>query len=159
MKLLIYGFKPYLDHKENISGKIAKKLKGIVFPAKFNKSFFLKAVRKHNPDVIVGLGQNSHSRKINIERKAVNLMGRKKGKKKPILKEKPKQLLVNLKLKTDKNSRISYNAGQYVCNYSMYLIMTYFKDIKFAFIHIPEGYDLGKAVKFVKKKIVEIRKA
>nr|MCK4930094.1 hypothetical protein [Nanoarchaeota archaeon] len=161
MKLLIYGFKPYKKWKQNISEKILRKIRRrgivkIVFPVSFEKKTFVNRIKKLNPDIILGLGQYPGGKKIRIERKAVNLKRHtKKEKPKISFKNKPEYNFVNLKLKKDKNSWISYNAGEYVCNFSMYVISDCYKkkNIKFAFIHFPYNYNLDKAVKFVENKL------
>ncbi|RLF33066.1 MAG: hypothetical protein DRN08_05900, partial [Thermoplasmata archaeon] len=128
MKILVYGFKPYKNYKENITEKIIRKIKNrknlvkIIFPVKFEKRIFLEKIRTIKPNIILGLGQHPRSKKIRIERKAINLK-RKNKKEKPefISKNKPFHLFVNVKLKKDKISWISYDAGKYVCNFSMYV--------------------------------------
>lgn len=157
MKILLYGFKQFKNHKQNITQEIIQAIpskKGLykkVFPVKFDRKMFLDAVNKFKPDVIIGLGQCSQGNKIRIERRAVNLY---KGNKK-IVKNKPKYLFSNIKIKPDRNSYISYDAGKYVCNYSMYLMADYADQnkIKFAFVHIPEKYSKDKAQKFINKII------
>jgi len=167
MKILVYGFKLYKNWKENITEKIIRRIKNrknikkIIFPPKFEKKLYLENIAKHKPDLILGLGQHPRSRKIRIERKAVNLKRHnKKEKPKIISRNKPRYQFVNLRLKKDKNSRISYDAGKYVCNFSMYVISDFCKNknIKFAFIHIPKDYDMKKAVSFVGSRINEIQK-
>jgi len=115
-------------------------------PVKFHKNIFLNTIKKYNPDIILGIGQCARGNIIRIERKASNL-------------KKTQYKLVNLKLKKNKYSRISYNAGSFVCNFSMYVILDYIKNkkIKFAFIHIPHNYDLSKSIKFIESKIYEAR--
>ncbi|MBW2999114.1 hypothetical protein KY339_00445 [Candidatus Woesearchaeota archaeon] len=148
MKILVYGFGPYKNYKENISEKVVRKIKPrknlvkAVFSSKFDRKMFLDKIRKVKPDIVIGLGQHTRGRKIRIERKAVNLK-----KEKIISKNKPKQRFLNLKLKKDRNSWLSYNAGKYVCNYSMYLISGL--DVKFGFVHIPKDYGLSRAVRFI----------
>ena len=164
MKILLYGFKPYRKRKENISEKIVlkirnrKNLKKVIFYVEFNKKNFLNEIKKFNPDVIIGLGQHPRSKKIRIERKSVNLKREnKKEVSKKISKKEPKYLFVNLKLKKDKNSWISYDAGKYVCNYSMYIISDFSqsKDVKFAFLHMPKDIGLNPAVKYIEKILKE----
>ena len=128
MKLLIYGFK-YKSQKENITEEIIRKIRikknlvKVIFPVKFEKKIFLEKIKKHKPTIILGLGQHKRSKKIRIERKAINFKRHSK-KEEPgvISKNKPKYQFVNLRLKKDKNSWISYNAGKYVCNFSMYIL-------------------------------------
>jgi len=156
MKVFIYGFKPYKNYQENISENIIKKirnrnnLKKNIFDVNFNKVNFIDEIKKFNPNIIIGLGQHPRSKKIRIERKALNLKkNSEKDSLKLISKKGPRHLFVNLKLKKDKYSWISYNAGKYVCNYSMYIISNFSKDKKFAFIHIPKDYDVNAGVKYI----------
>lgn len=167
MKLLLFGFKPYKEYKDNITEKIVRKtsdrkdLIKIIFPAKLEDKIFLEKIKGFKPDVILGLGQHGRSKTIRIERKAKNIKRQgKRGEPSPIYTNKPKYQFLNLRLKKDQNSRTSYDAGDYACNFSMYVISDFVKDknIKFGFIHIPKNYNLDKAVRFVESKIDEIRK-
>lgn len=156
MKILIYGFKPWGKFKENITEKILikirnrKNIKKIVFNVEFNKNQFISEIIKFNPEIIIGLGQCSQGDKLRIERKAVNLRKNKlKKESKPILKNRLRFLFSTLKIKNDSRLKISYNAGKYVCNYSMYVIADFIKNksIKSGFIHIPKEYNIKKATK------------
>jgi len=59
------------------------------------------------------------------------------------------------KLALGKQVKPSRDAGDYVCNFSMYVILDYMKrycpTTRFGFIHIPHAYDAKRAVKFVRK--------
>ena len=165
MKLLIYGFGPYREHKDNITTHIIEKLKDqhdltkVILPVEFKKTIFIDEIKRHKPDIILGIGQHPRAKKIRIERKSVNQKRySKEDEMKQISKYGPEKHLVNLKLKKDDLSRITYNAGDYVCNYSMYIITDFckVKGLKFAFIHIPKRYDLNKSIKFIETKIDEI---
>lgn len=167
MKILVYGFKLYKNYNENITEKIIRKIRDqigltkVVFPVKLQKQIFLDKITKNKPDIILGLGQHSRSNKMRMERKAVNLKRKNEQKKSKIIsKNKPPHLFVNFKLKKDKASWISYDAGKYVCNFSMYVISDFArnKDIRYAFIHVPKDYNLDKAVKFIESKIDEMVK-
>jgi pyrrolidone-carboxylate peptidase len=159
MKVLVYGFKPFLGLKENVSEQVVKGLKGVkkaIFDVKFGKQQFIDVIKKHGPDVIIGVGQWARGEKIRIERKAVNLKWKsKKEVPKPITKKGTQYLFTSLKLSKDKASWVSYNAGKYVCNYSMYVISNYFKKL-FAFIHIPMGFSKAKATKFLEKALCRV---
>ena len=167
MKLLIYGFGPYKEHKDNITTHILKKLKDrqdltkVILPVEFKKTIFIDKIKRHKSDIILGIGQHPRAKKIRIERKSVNQKRySKEDEMKQISKYGPEKHLVNLKLKKDDLSRITYDAGDYVCNYSMYIITDFckVKGLKFAFIHIPKRYDLKQSVKFIETKIDEIIK-
>lgn len=167
MKIFVYGFGQDKNYKKNITEKIVQKVRNqrgltkVIFPVEFQRQIFLDKIIKNKPDVILGLGQHPRSKKIRIERKAVNLKRKnRKEKSKIISKHKPSHLFVNIKLKNDNASWISYDAGKYVCNFSMYVISDFAtkKGIKYAFIHIPKDYNVNKAVKFIESKINEMVK-
>ncbi|MBI2229137.1 MAG: hypothetical protein HYU46_08565, partial [Deltaproteobacteria bacterium] len=52
------------------------------------------------------------------------------------------------------------NASDYVCNYSMYVILDYLKrcrlPIRYGFIHIPHDYDPRKASRILSRVIGKI---
>jgi pyroglutamyl-peptidase len=173
MRVLIYGFGPYKQFEDNITRRIVRKLpsshnlKKIVFPAHFNKKQFTDAVNKYRPDIVLGLGQCSRGRLLRIERKAMNKRReQKKEKARSILRGGPRWLPTTLrleKLALGKQTKISHNAGDYVCNFSMYVMLDYLQrhrpDTRFGFVHIPHNYDRQRAVKFVRKvlKALEMR--
>jgi pyrrolidone-carboxylate peptidase len=162
MRVLIYGFGPYRDFQENITATILpllpkrRSLKKVVFPVRFNKGQFTGTIKAFNPDVILGLGQCSKGRLLRIESVAVNKRRNNKGEKaKPIIPGGARLLSTNLNLDLRGAARFSRNAGDYVCNYSMYVILDFLKrrrfSIQFGFIHIPYRYDVRKAVRLLVK--------
>ncbi|MGN6732860.1 MAG: pyroglutamyl-peptidase I family protein, partial [Candidatus Binatia bacterium] len=76
-------------------------------------------------------------------------------KRRAIFATEPKQLATTFKVKTGRWARISRNAGDYVCNYSIYLLLREIKRRKLAarlaFVHIPYDYDATKAGRFVRE--------
>lgn len=170
MRLLIYGFGPYRRYQENVTEKvllrIAKRrgLKKIVFPVAFDKSRFIGAVTEYGPEVILGLGQCSRGRYLRIESTAVNKRRiDKKERPRPIVPRGSRTLSTNLELDGGRQARASCDAGDYVCNYSMYVILDFLKrhrlPIRFGFLHIPRRYDPQKATRFLLKSIAEIETA
>jgi pyroglutamyl-peptidase len=168
MRLLIYGFGPYREFPENITEKILRRLprrsglKKIVFPVRFYKRQFINAVKNHEPDVILGLGQCSRGQRLRIESRAKNRKRNSpKEKARPIIVGGPQRLGTNLKLAL--NGESSNNAGDYVCNYSMYVILHFIKrhrlPIRYGFIHIPYRYDDKRVVRALAKAVGELRKS
>ncbi len=160
MRLLIYGFGPYKQFRENITEKILRGLpprkgvKKVIFPVRFQRRQFIEALKKHKPEVILGLGQTSRSRRIKIERRAVNRIRENKGDRaRPIRAGGRKWLATSLRLNGGRQARISHDAGDYVCNYSMYVILDYLKrrglPARFGFIHIPHDYNLRSGRRYV----------
>lgn len=165
MRVLLYGFGPYGQFKGNITRQIVSKipssrnLKKIVFPVRFHKKQFTDVVNKHRPDFILGLGQCSSGKLPRIERRALNL--RRNGKRekgRAIVPGGPETLASTLKLeelRLGKRTKTSRNAGDYVCNFSMYVILDYLRrrrwNARFGFVHVPHDYNAERAVKFVKR--------
>jgi pyrrolidone-carboxylate peptidase len=164
-KILVYGFGPFGGYPENITQKIIDKLKRrkllvkIIFPAVFDGKIFLRAVARHKPDLILGLGQCPRGSRIRIERRCVN-------QKKELANDKIRKIIpggpshrsVNFKLGNDVSSRLSYDAGNFVCNFSMYVLSDYATKnvIDFAFLHVPRDHDVCDAVNFAESKIDEM---
>ena len=169
-RILVYGFGAYRNFKENVTEKIVRRLprrrqlSKIIFPVRFHRAQFVDAVRKHNPEVILGLGQCSRGRRLRIERRAVNKRRDDKQKRaKPIVRGGPRQLPSNLALRIGPQARLSRDAGDYVCNYSMYVILDYLKrrrmPARYGFVHVPHDYDLRKALRILVKAIDKIEAA
>jgi pyroglutamyl-peptidase len=161
MRVLVYGFGPYGRFRDNITAKIVKQLpksddlKKIVFPVRFNRKQFVQALKRNRPDAVLGLGQSSRQR-IEVESSAAN-------RKRAQASHRPKRISTNgpthrrttLEIKTGRQAGKSTNAGDYVCNYSMYVMLDHIArehlKILFAFVHIPHDYDRRKASRFVQR--------
>jgi pyrrolidone-carboxylate peptidase len=78
MRILIYGFGPYGQFRDNVTEKIVRALpkrcglKKIVFPVRFHKGQFTSVIKDFRPDVVLGLGQCSRGSLLRHERRAVN---------------------------------------------------------------------------------------
>ncbi len=109
--------------------------------------------------MVLSLGQHPRAHKIRIERRAVNLRQERKNEKpQKIEANGPRYRFVNLKLRPDRAARVTYNAGTYVCNFSMYIFSraAMKRGFLFAFLHIPKNYNIAEAIKFIETKISEI---
>ncbi len=170
MRLLIYGFGPYRQFRDNITEKIVRRLprrsglKKIVFPVKFHKSQFLNAIKEYRPDVILGLGQCSRGQRLRVETQAANRRRNSQEEKaRPILSGGSPRLRTHLQLAVGRQGESSNRAGEYVCNYSMYVILDFIKGrrlpIRFGFIHIPHRYDYRKVIPLLEKAIDKIEAA
>lgn len=160
MRLLIYGFGPYGHFTNNITEKILKNfpprrgVTKVIFPVRFNRNQFLKVLERYRPDVVLGLGQCSRGRRLRIERRAINKRRERSGTKvKPIAPAGARWMKTNLGLTKSREARFSDDAGAYVCNYSMYVILNYLDcrrlPTRFGFIHVPTHYSVGKAKRFL----------
>jgi pyroglutamyl-peptidase len=161
MRVIVYGFGPYGQFRDNITAKILKALPAseglnkIVFPVRFDRSQFVRALKRHRPDIVLGLGQSSR-RNIEIEARAVN-QKRAHASDRPrrISGKGPKWFPTTLEIKAGRQAEKSRNAGDYVCNYSMYVMLAHIARAKmripFGFIHIPHDYERRKAGWFVRR--------
>jgi pyroglutamyl-peptidase len=161
MRVLLYGFGPYKQFRDNITAKVLKTLpetdglKKIVFPVRFDQKQFVRALKRHRPDAVLGLGQSSRQT-IEVEGRAMNRRrARKEDRPKLISATGSRWLPSTLEIKTGRQARTSRNAGDYVCNFSMYVMLSQIAraktDIPFGFIHIPHDYELRKAGRFVQR--------
>jgi pyroglutamyl-peptidase len=169
-RILVYGFGPYRQFKDNVTAKVLREvpnrrwLKKAVFLVKFQRSQFIQAVEKFTPDVILGMGQCSRGRLLRIETRAINKRrSSKKEKARQIVPRGAPKLISNCRLQLKGHARRSCNAGDYVCNYSMYVILDFLKrrqlPIRFGFVHIPSRYDVMKAARLLEKTIGHIRRS
>ncbi|HEY2918022.1 MAG TPA: hypothetical protein VGK77_03395 [Candidatus Binatia bacterium] len=161
MRVLVYGFGPYRQFRDNITAKILKilpesdALKKIVFPVRFDEKQFVRALKRHRPDIVLGLGQSSR-RNMEVEARAVNRKrAQTSDRPKRISAKGPKWLPTTLEIKAGRQAGKSTSAGDYVCNYSMYVMLDHIarKNLKipFAFVHIPHDCDWRKASRFVQR--------
>lgn len=166
-RILIYGFGPYRQFRDNITAKVIKRLpndpllKKRIFPVRFDHRQFVRALHRAKPDIILGLGQSSR-RKIEVEIQAANRRrARPANLPRPIAAHGARWLkttwLPSLRRETGK----SKNAGDYVCNFSMYVMLDHIHRrelrIPYAFIHIPHNCELEKAVRLVAKILHGVR--
>jgi pyroglutamyl-peptidase len=170
MRIFIYGFGPYRRFRHNVTEKLIRRLprrrelRTIIFAVRFHRRQFIDAVRKHDPEVILGLGQCSRGKKLRIESRALNRRRKDRHERaKPIVRGSPRQFPTNLKLNVGSQARLSRNAGDYVCNYSMYVILDFLKrrrlPIRYGFIHIPHDFNPRKAKRILAKVIERIEAA
>lgn len=160
-RVLLYGFGPYRQFPDNITARIIRSLprqaglKKIAFPVRFHRRQFVDLLERFKPDVVVGLGQSSR-RRIDVESQAVNRRRARRGDKpKPISPSGPRRLKTTLPLDVGEQARMSASAGDYVCNFSMYVMLEHIRrhglDIPYGFVHIPRDYNEKKATRFVGK--------
>lgn len=167
MRVLVFGFGPYGEFRNNITEAIIKALPPLpglrtaVFPVRFNRRQFIDVLEQHRPDRVIGLGQCTRDR-IELETRARN---RKRpgnrGLAKPIRKSGAEFLTTTLDIKLGSDVGRSDNAGDYVCNYSMYVMLEYIsrsgRDIRFGFLHIPDNFDSGTGVALLMQAIAQIQ--
>ncbi|HYJ14567.1 MAG TPA: hypothetical protein VE170_03700 [Candidatus Limnocylindria bacterium] len=161
VRVLLYGFGPYRKFTENITAKIIGSLAPrpglgkIVFPVRFQRRQFIEALKFPMPVMVVGLGQSSRPR-IEVETRAIN---RRRSSKtsalRPITAGGEAWLPATMPLSVTRPSAKSINAGDYVCNFSMYVMLEEVErqdlDSLFGFVHIPLDHDLKAACRYVER--------
>ena len=162
MRLVVYGFGPYLEFRDNITKKIIKKLrartglKKVIFPVRFQRKQFIQAIQKYKPDVVLGLGQCSKGRTLKIELRAVNRRrGPRQRRAAPIESQGVRAIPTTLRFTRCPGTSPSRDAGRYVCNFSMYVMLSRIRTKKIparlGFVHIPWNYDVNRAVRIVER--------
>ncbi|MGE5219665.1 MAG: hypothetical protein ACM3SP_21910 [Chloroflexota bacterium] len=160
-RVLLYGFGPYRQFRDNITARIIRSLprqaglKKIVFPVRFHRRQFVEALERFKPDVVVGLGQSSRQR-IEVESQAVNRWrARRQDNPKLIFMGGPGRLETTLRLKFGNHVGKSASAGDYVCNFSMYVMLDHIRrsdpDIPYGFVHIPHDWNEKEASGLVQR--------
>ena len=163
-RILIYGFGPYRQFQDNITARIlrrlpsAKTIRKIVFPVRFSRKQFIRAVDEFEPDVILGTGQCSSGIQLRIECRALNKRrSRKTDPTRAISISGAEILRTNLDYDLGRSAKKSTNAGNYVCNFSMYVILEFLdrerRGTRFGFVHVPYTYDEEKAVRLLTRVV------
>ncbi len=167
MKILITGFSPFGDHTTNASMEVVCALPCSVagadiikmtVPTVFGKSIecLHNAIREHQPDIVICIGQAESRYGITPERVAINVMDAgipdndgKTPRDEPIVADGPAAYFSKLPVKDMISamqkkgipSSISNTAGTYVCNQLMYgllhIIHTEYPRLSGGFIHVP----------------------
>lgn len=167
MKILITGFEPFGSNNENSSWVVANKVAtqntfGIdialeLMPVSFRSvaKTLRTAVTRHNPDLLIMLGQAGSSDKVRLERIAINMMDASNADndgfipdEEPINTETPVALFTNTDIKQLYNAiaeqsipvKISNSCGLYVCNriyYEALMLCNEINKMKAIFVHLP----------------------
>ena len=156
-RMLAYGFGPFGVYSHNITSDIIDDINrlgianGIVFETQFKRSMIENALQQYAPDIIIGIGLHGRAKKIRIERRARNWQVADGSNGKRIVSKSPEFRYVPIKIQPTEMSTVTYNAGSYVCNYSMYLMCEYCEktNAKFAFLHVPVNVNPRLASRFI----------
>lgn len=163
VRLLVYGFGPYREFSENITAQIVESLtprpglRKIVFPVRFHRKQFIDALCAPMPLMVLGLGQSSRPR-IEVETRAINRRRSSKNRApRPITAGGEAWLPATMPLTVTRPAAKSINAGDYVCNFSMYVMLEELERHEhhggFAFVHIPFDHDLPAACHYIERVV------
>ncbi|MBR3771644.1 MAG: pyroglutamyl-peptidase I [Clostridium sp.] len=173
MKILVTAFEPFNGRDINPSQLILEQLEapeGVtlikeLLPVEFNATtqILKNLLKKHQPDIVLSLGQAGNRPEISVERVAINLDNCRSsnGQKitadnagdapidEPIVAGAPEAYVSNLPVwdmvETMQNAgvgaAVSYTAGTYVCNHVMYTVLheraAAYPEMKAGFVHVP----------------------
>ena len=103
--------------------------------------------------MVLGLGQSTRQT-MQLEARAANRRrGGKNVRVRPIRQGGPRWLPATLEINRVGGMELSDNAGDYVCNFSMYILLEQIRRtgarIQFGFVHIPHDFSLSKASRAV----------
>lgn len=163
VRVLVYGFGPYRKFTENITSQVIDSLAprpGLgkrVFPVRFQRRQFIDALGQPLPLVVLGLGQCARPR-IEVETRAINRCRADNAKVARQIRAGGENWLPStLPLYVTRPAAKSINAGAYVCNYSMYVMLDEVErqaaSSRFGFIHIPFDHDLPAACRYVERVV------
>lgn len=179
LKVLLTGFEPYWDYPENSSWEVARELasSGIdgvelaaeLMPVRFSSvaQALHTAVQRHNPDMIIMLGQSGGSDRVKLERVALNMMDARIPdndcyipNEETVYAGAPPALFTAMPIKRlcaaiEEQGiavKISNSCGLYVCNrlyYETLMLCRENPSLKALFVHLPfyEGQPSAKAGK------------
>ena len=173
MKILVTGFEPFNGATVNPSEQIVNRLAapaGVtlikeILPVEFGKTTvrLQELFRKHQPDVVLSIGQAGGRREISVERVAINIDNVKSSNGSKLLPDNAGAMPVDEIIKVDGapayfatlpiwqmvaaiqekgiSAGISNSAGTYVCNHIMYENLYQaakkYPQMKSGFIHVP----------------------
>ncbi len=161
MRVLVYGFGPYRHFRDNITARLIRAvpprpgLTTAVFPVRFQRRQFVAVLNRHDPDLVLGLGQSSRKHLV-VESRALNRRrARQSERSRRISFNGPAWLPTTLNIRAGRWVGRSRNAGDYVCNYSMYVLLEEIarkrRAVRLGFIHIPYNYDFEKAFRLLQR--------
>ncbi len=151
--MFVYGFRPFGTYASNLSEQVVSSLSPLrglgthIFPVRFDRRMFLDAVEPGQPRFVVGVGQCPRGEHIRLEQRAVNRR-RGDGTEEMSITDNGSAFLSSTLEFSHPLCRVSEDAGTYVCNFSMYVLL---QSIglwggKFLFLHVPRLFPQKQAV-------------
>ena len=134
--VLLYGFGPYGPFPDNVTERTLRALRpppGValrVFAVRADQRLFESALTRLRPAVVIGLGQHPRARKLRLERRA-HAPG-----------DPSRARFATLTLPRARDTTVTYDAGDYVCNFSMWVAAGWCArhGARFAFVHVPRRF-------------------
>jgi len=147
--VLVYAFGPYQSYDTNVTERTLRAMKappGVVlhvFDVKFNTAMFKRVFERARPSAIIGLGQHPRARKLRLERRAHPRGNRSRAR------------FVTLDLPRTRDTAVTYDAGDYVCNFSMWVGTGWCArhGARYAFVHVPKDYAPERLEAYLRKAL------
>ena len=160
-KVLLTGFEPFGTATSNPSGEIVKQISGdnivtAILPVTYAQSAerLLELIAKHNPDVVICLGQAEGRTQITPEKVAINLDDARLADNEGVLRNDVKILdngpdsyfttlpikeMVDAAKAAGVPASVSLSAGAFLCNHVFYVAQNKFAGTKVrsGFVHVP----------------------
>ena len=165
MKVLLTGFDPFGGESVNPAFEAIKLLPSTIagaeivyveIPTEFKKSApaVEAAIKEHNPDIVINVGQAGGRSCVTVEKVGINLADARipdnagdQPADRPILPEGPAAHFATLPIRrmieaiqrAGVAASISNSAGTFVCNHLMYSVLHHLSgtDVRAGFIHVP----------------------
>jgi len=149
--VLVYGFGPYMSYTENVTEAairaLPRRLRAhrMVFDVKFDRGMFERVLERWRPDFVIGMGQHPRARKLRLERIARRGRARR---------------AVSLDLPRTAFTTATYDAGDYVCNFSMWVVQSWCakRGARFAFIHVPRDFPPARLASYLETCLSGLRR-
>lgn len=164
--VLLFGFEPFLQFKENPSERIVKELNGTmvagrkivgrILPVDYDRveGMIMEEIRKNKPSIVLGTGLAAGRSLLSVEKIAVNYKGSeeadnngRKANGTQIDANAPDGLFSTINVEeavATLNGKgvpatVSLSAGSYLCNYAMFVIVreSRRKEFRGGFVHLP----------------------
>lgn len=151
--VLVYAFGPYQSFDTNVTERTLRAMKapkGVVlhvFDVRFNTTMFERVFERVRPAAIIGLGQHPRARKLRLERRAHPRGNPSRAR------------FVTLDLPRTRDTTVTRDAGDYVCNFSMWVGTGWGArhGARYAFVHVPKDYAPGRLEAYLRKAIRLLR--
>lgn len=152
-RVLVYGFGPYQCYATNVTEQAIRALRpraGVqrrVFDVRFDRGMFERTLERLRPRLVIGMGQHPRARKLRIERRA-----------RPVGNATAPRF-VSLDLPRTPGTTRTYDAGDYVCNFSMWVVQGWCAEngARFAFIHVPRTLSPARVVDYLERCLSSLR--
>ena len=147
--VLIYGFGPYQSFRTNVTERTLRSMQAPrgtvlhVFDVRFDRAMFERVFERVRPAAVIGLGQHPRARRLRLERRA-----HPRG-------NPAKARYVTLDLPRTDDTTVTYDAGDYVCNFSMWVGTDWCArhGARYAFVHVPKDYAPAKLEAYLRHAV------